>query len=151
MKQYIDKSSLVAEIEKRIKGLKDCHADMVAGYAGEISGLERLLSFIDTLEVKEVDFEKLLEDYGIDNNPFSTQVVSSNGAKIIAKHFFELGFKAQIMTSKLQQRISVLKMNFWTGLQTFEETEMTLSDAYNQGIDDILEELGLKAQKGEKV
>ena len=52
--KLIDKSALVAEIERRIKGLKDCHADTVAGYAGEISGLERLLSFLDTLEVKEV-------------------------------------------------------------------------------------------------
>lgn len=55
MAQYIDKDALVAEIEKRIKGLKDCHADTVAGYAGEISGLKRLLSFLDTIEVKEVD------------------------------------------------------------------------------------------------
>ena len=53
MAQYIDKSELVAEIEKRINGLKDCHADTVAGYAGEISGLERLLSFINTLDVKD--------------------------------------------------------------------------------------------------
>lgn len=55
MKHLIDKSVLIAEIEKRIKGLRDCHADTIAGYAGEISGLERLLSFLDTLEVKEVD------------------------------------------------------------------------------------------------
>lgn len=55
MEQYIKKSDIIAEIEKRIKGLKDCHADTVAGYAGEISGLERLLSFLDTLEVKDVD------------------------------------------------------------------------------------------------
>jgi hypothetical protein len=53
------------------------------------------------------------------------------------------------MTPKLQQRIGVLKMDFWTGLQTFEETEMTLSDAYNQGVDDILEELGIKTKKEE--
>jgi hypothetical protein len=30
MKQYIEKSALVAEIERRIKGLKECHADTVA-------------------------------------------------------------------------------------------------------------------------
>lgn len=54
MEQYINKSAVVAEIERRLKGLKDCHADRIAGYAGEISGLKRLLSFIDTLEVKEV-------------------------------------------------------------------------------------------------
>ena len=62
MVQYIDKSAVVAEIKKRIKGLKDCHADTVAGYAGEISGLERLLSFLDTLEAKEVKEEPVNED-----------------------------------------------------------------------------------------
>ena len=61
MAQYIDKAAVVTEIERRIEGLNKCHADTVAGYAGEISGLERLLSFLDTLEVKEVkdnSFEK---------------------------------------------------------------------------------------------
>ena len=53
--KLIDKDKVVAEIKKRIKGLKDCHADTVAGYAGEISGLERLLSFLDTIEVKEIN------------------------------------------------------------------------------------------------
>ena len=58
--KLIDKDKVVAEVKKRIKGLKDCHADTVAGYAGEISGLERLLSFLDTIEVK--DFELTWED-----------------------------------------------------------------------------------------
>lgn len=98
MKQLIDKSALVAEIEKRIKGLKDCHADTVAGYAGEISGLERLLSFIDTLETKEVDLEKELKT--LDNTLFDLDGVAIAGAtcyltvedvKDIAKHFYELG------------------------------------------------------------
>lgn len=62
MAKYIDKATVVAEIERRIKGLKDCHADTVAGYAGEISGLERLLSFLNTLEVKEVKEEPVNED-----------------------------------------------------------------------------------------
>ena len=60
MAKYINKDAIVAEIERRLKGLEDCHADRIAGYAGEISGLKRLLSFIDTLEVKEVDLEKEL-------------------------------------------------------------------------------------------
>lgn len=55
MAQYIDKAKVVAEIEKRINGLKDCHADIIEGYAGEISGLERLLSILNTLEVKELN------------------------------------------------------------------------------------------------
>jgi hypothetical protein len=55
MRELIDKAVVAAEIKRRIKGLKECHADTVPGYAGEISGLERLLSFLDTLEVKKVD------------------------------------------------------------------------------------------------
>ena len=62
--KLIDKDKVVAEVKKRIKGLKDCHADTVAGYAGEISGLERLLSFLDTIETKEVDeIIKTAEDH----------------------------------------------------------------------------------------
>lgn len=63
MAHLIDKDALVAEIEKRIKGLMDCHADTVAGYAGEISGLKRLLSFINTLEVKEIDLDEEYKDF----------------------------------------------------------------------------------------
>lgn len=57
--KLIDKVTVVAEIERRLKGLEDCHADRIAGYAGEISGLKRLLSFLDTLEVKEEEEEDL--------------------------------------------------------------------------------------------
>lgn len=51
MGKYIDKDEVVAEIEKRIKKLKNLHFDTVTSYAREISCLERLLSFIDTLKV----------------------------------------------------------------------------------------------------
>lgn len=59
MAHLIDKDRVVAEIEERIKRLKDCHADTIEGYAGEISGLRRLLSIIDTLEVKRVNLDSL--------------------------------------------------------------------------------------------
>jgi hypothetical protein len=62
MRELIDKAVVVAEIKRRINGLKDCHADTVAGYVGEISGLERLLSFLNTLEVKEVQEETISND-----------------------------------------------------------------------------------------
>lgn len=65
MKQYIDKDALLAEIKRRLKALNACHADRVAGYAGEISGLKRLLSFLDTLEVKEVNTWHLQEKENI--------------------------------------------------------------------------------------
>lgn len=63
MTQYIDKDKVKAEIERRLKALNACHADRVAGYAGEISGLKRLLSFLDTLEVKEVNIAEMADDY----------------------------------------------------------------------------------------
>ena len=53
MAQYIDKDTLVAEIERRIKFFIDCHIDNYEANAGEICGLKRLLDFINTLEVKE--------------------------------------------------------------------------------------------------
>jgi len=62
--KLIDKDKVAAEIERRIKGLKECHADTVPGYVGEISGLERLLSFIDTLEVQEKENTELLKVRG---------------------------------------------------------------------------------------
>lgn len=154
MIQYIPKSVLVAEIEK----LKGKISDGSSYCNGWQHALRMLQLSLGTLEVKEVDLEKHLKE-DIEDVLFDLDGVAVKGAthyltvedvKDIAKHFFELGLKAQNKITPLQQqRISVLKMEFWTGLQTFEETEMTLSDAYNQGVDDILEELGLKVQKGE--
>lgn len=63
MAQYISKSALVAEIKKEIK-------DIYAGreYVGipsweerEIDGLEKAIKILNTLEVKEVDFEEGLK------------------------------------------------------------------------------------------
>jgi hypothetical protein len=83
MVQYIDKSALVAEIKRRIK----------EHHSGYLVCLKDILSFVDTLEVKEVNLDKeidLVEDkyHGFE---------SSSRADIIniAKHFFELGLKAQ--------------------------------------------------------
>lgn len=166
MTHLIDKSALVAEIEKFEKALKNaCKPNPFGNVeecmtAAELQALDVVKEAINTLEMKEADYERELSKYvsnGIhrffpnegDDYYNMDSVVWQDYVIETAKHFFELGLKAQIMTSKLQQRISVLKMSFWTGLQTFEETEMTLSDAYNQGVDDILEELGLKAQKGD--
>lgn len=93
MEYYIRKSAIAAEIKKRIKGLKDCHADTVAGYAGEISGLERLLSFIDTLEMKEVHWEKEFDYYTKDIMAYDILSTPFTHLYNCAKHFFELGMR----------------------------------------------------------
>jgi len=71
MEQYIKKSALVAEIEKELNTTKKYSTEYVNGkkYA-----LKKILSFLDTLETKEIgvaipDIDDLLEEDGID--PYS--------------------------------------------------------------------------------
>lgn len=92
-KQLVDKSALVAEIERRKTNIieyclqeeHDARFDVVP------EQLSHILSFLDTFEVKEVDLEdgvdKILEanDWNFDKIDFYQ----------FAKYFFELGLKAQ--------------------------------------------------------
>ena len=108
MAQYIDKDALVAEIERRIKTNKECMLGLrnLDYYQGKVDALNDTISFIDTLEVKEVDLEKEIDNYIYTNNgrqrlalelDWKQCNITFNGGKLIdfAKHFFELGLKAQ--------------------------------------------------------
>ena len=164
MAHLIDKDALVAEIERSKSSFLEseeynknekmqntqCLYHRLAGFCDD------LLSFLNTLEMKEVDLEKSLDDYinshfseGCDNCMISDTNKSLGGVTYgdlsdIAKYFFNLGLKSQNQITISQQRLSVLKMEFWTGLETFNASEMTLSDAYNKGIEDVLEELDIE-------
>lgn len=102
MEQYISKSALVAEIEKRIKVSQDyakCNLTektRIGNHAQQLE-LNDILSFINTLEVKEVDLEKEIEEvkhnYKIDDNRHTS--ICSADIEWLAKHFYELGLKAQ--------------------------------------------------------
>ena len=92
MTQYINKSALVAEIERRIKQfvkenntlLKN--SDNAKELRSRIIMCKEVLSFIDTLEVKEVDLKKELRDFVVgDIDDYDMG---------LAKHFYELGLKA---------------------------------------------------------
>lgn len=89
MTQYISKDTLVAEI-KKIK--KEDYYDIHDEYDGFVrNALDKVLSIINTIEVKEVDLEKEIEEnYREDTSTLKTK---KQYAKI-AKHFFELGLKA---------------------------------------------------------
>ena len=105
MAQYIDKSALVAEIEK----LKDKVSDSSSYCNGWQHALRMLELSIDTLEVKEVDLDKEIDNfYGMyrkngitfsieDNQECLDWKVDCNPdfEKEFAKHFFELGLKTQ--------------------------------------------------------
>ena len=107
MAQYIDKDALVAEIIRRRKAIPKEEDDkrLKAVYGNEAFVLTDLLSFIDTLEVNEVDLDEEIEEYfkGWRTNYYSETeellkpndcTVEIDDVKEIAKYFFELGFKA---------------------------------------------------------
>lgn len=92
MEQYIKKSAVLAEIKELEKALinackpnplgnlEECLTD------AELQAFDLVKKTIDTLEVKEVDLEKEWKEFLKDGDV---------GFKEIAKHFFELGLKAQ--------------------------------------------------------
>ena len=93
MKQYIDKSAVIAEIERRIKLVSDPVLSGNDLMIGEKNALFNLLSFINTLDMKEVDLEKEIEL--IKGDYEQVDVAWNNDFDFIAKHFFELGLKVQ--------------------------------------------------------
>lgn len=87
MTQYINKDALVAEI-KSLRRISFTNFD-----EGVNATVQTLLEILDTLEAKEVDLETELNDYG-----YHYDYVSLADRKELvdfAKHFFELGLKAQ--------------------------------------------------------
>ena len=99
MTHYINKDALVAEFKRRIslfkkeKKIEKWSAEAsqmnVISLGARIAMLEEILSFLNTLEVKDVDLEKeIVKIY--DAIPGKREDI-----EYIAKHFFELGLKAQ--------------------------------------------------------
>ena len=103
--KLIDKDALVVEIEEEIMQYEVAFNDpsptsyeacLIA--KGKYRKLLDILQFINALEVKEVDLEKEFESF-LDNIEGVPRMWHSDEqiewAKDIAKHFFELGLKAQ--------------------------------------------------------
>ena len=90
MAQYIDKSAVVAEIEKRIKETESIQPKFDQFWAGQISAFKGILKILNTLEVKEVDLKKEYKDF-VEEDPVYNKLVNGIVGKAIAKHFFELG------------------------------------------------------------
>ena len=98
MEQYIEKSALVAKIEKR---KKEAYGHEW-GWAVQCATYDEILSILNTLEVKEVDLEKELIEWHKEHFKkdgtfigMSGFYLTNNSQMDIAKHFYELGLKAQ--------------------------------------------------------
>lgn len=91
--KLIDKDKVVAEIE-RIRTYYENLQTIKQVYNNHIDNCNDLLDFLDTLEVKEVNFEKELDEwmrYGPHTSyPWCT---IPDAIKITAEHFYELGLK----------------------------------------------------------
>lgn len=101
--KLIDKDVLLTEIERRMKKLthsmsKFYYASNYNNWKSVTNEYKRLISFIDTIEVKEVDLENIAaaewDDYirRIDGEPNNAYMLIERNEYInLAKHFFEIG------------------------------------------------------------
>ena len=98
MEPYIKKADIVAEIEKRLKanGAFDEMGDAAWWEdKGMCDAYKSILSFLDTLEVKEVDLDEEFDRYCENLYVIDIQEAPFTEMYDCAKYFFELGLKAQ--------------------------------------------------------
>jgi len=104
--ELIDKDALVAEIEKRLDELydllpnasevvKDNYTKDEANITGKYTALESFSKFLDTLEVKEVDLKKEIDNYLNPIEAWQIQEEPFSSMEKIAKHFFEAGLNTR--------------------------------------------------------
>ena len=112
MANLIDKAAVVAGIEDKINKYtkrgeeSDAKRDGYGMYwGGVLSCLNEVSSFLDTLEVKEVDlgkevtnwwndrYKKINDDYEF--GKYNGHYMENSTIISLAKHFFELGLKVQ--------------------------------------------------------
>ena len=91
--ELLDKSTVVAEIERRIK---ERDIQMKQGcWVSSTYMYEDLLDFLDTIETKVVDLEKEYEEFVVDDHILGNFITNDTMGMVLAKHFFELGLKTR--------------------------------------------------------
>lgn len=94
MEQYIKKSALIAELKKRIRDYWSDSENTMGIYP---YALEEVIKITDTLEVKEVDLKKEIDDFmakeweGVEEKDEPLYSMIKNDLTDVATHFFELG------------------------------------------------------------
>lgn len=110
MSQYLDKADVMAKINDWRDSLFKCILSIPldgrdkADATLEYEVLGKVISYLDTLEVKEVNIEKELDEwmkYGPHTNyPWCT---IPDAIKITAEHFFELGLETKLKEQKANE------------------------------------------------
>lgn len=90
MKQYIDKDKLLLELTRRLESYKEeiskfTSKYLIADIIAKEEECKELISFLDTLEVKEVDLDKETTSWA--NEFYETY----DEVERMAEYFFELG------------------------------------------------------------
>ena len=105
MAHLIVKDALVAEIESKKKyaqtlGDNAINSSMQQFYDGLKQGCVDILSFLDTLEVKEMDLVKEVDDWYNTKASKEFENVLYRDIENCAKHFFELGMQVSNKAQK---------------------------------------------------
>ena len=96
MTQYINKSAVVAEIDRLQETTMDENKNFLSSYyEGVFDGLSMLENFLDTLEVKDVDLNEEFDNYTKNILACDVQFEPFTHLYNCAKHFFKLGLNAQ--------------------------------------------------------
>ena len=99
MEQYISKSALVAELEKRIKETESMQPKFDQFWAGQISafkGVLKILKAIDGLTAGWIEGE----EYGELQNINTCRCVTLGEVKEAMRCMFELGLNAKVVWSE---------------------------------------------------
>lgn len=98
MTKLIDKDALVEEIKRRIKNTtqemnKFFYASNYKEWKSEVNAYKSLISYIDTLEIKEVDLDKEIDS--VEDKYYGFESLSRADIIDIANYFFKLGLKTK--------------------------------------------------------
>lgn len=153
MEQYINKSTLVAEIERltAVKPIDEFQPQVqnkIDWLSGKLFAINSLRVFLDTLEVKEVDFEKELDEWmKIGPHTSYPWCTIPDAIKITAEHFFELGLSSQtedmieaLRTEYEKGRTDVIAKTLeWINAFSDNNYIMQYSDSCEHPINEIIE------------
>lgn len=122
MVNYIEKSAIVAEIEKLIYEIYAGRTfdSLSSEQQTALQYLNRIMSFIDDLEVKQLNLEKELEHY-IDEH--KSELRGYFDIRRIARHFFNFGLNFALEDH--QQTKELLKMLLEAIDYSFAQTDGT--------------------------